>query len=184
MVDIKVCRVSGAHNLFPCEWGLVICNSKQSSLYEVSSGETIWRSNEEARITRGLAASDDYIFVGCSMHSERRERYWKTGGIWIIDRKTLKTMGKLPLPGSGDVHEIRLIGIPDECHNDQVITLDNLICINKVSSFINLAFKLRKTSPLFQRDLFPISPLIRTFQMTARWKRSIKQVYARKQHYR
>lgn len=170
VVDKAVCRASWAHNLWSCEWGMVVCNSKHGSLYEVSSGETIWQSNKEAVMTRGLAASEDYVFVGYSTYAERKERYWKTGGVSIIDRKTLKTIANIPLPGSGDVQEIRLIGVPDECHNDQVITHDKLLSINRVSPFIALAYKLRKTFPLFQQNLFPISHMVRAAQMAVRWE--------------
>ena len=33
-------------------------------------------------------------------------RYWTTGGVWIVDRKTLKTIDKIILPGSGEVREV------------------------------------------------------------------------------
>jgi len=179
IVTNRVSRAGWAHNVWVNEWGLVICNSKAGTLYEVLSGETLWTPKEKGVMTRGLAVSDDYIFVGCSLHNERKERYWKDGGIWIVDRKTLTTIDKITIPGSGDVHEIRLVGVPDECHNDQVIPLAKLSSIRNVSPLIAWAYRLRKSHPTFRRDIFPVSQVVRTVQMTARWQRSLRRVLSR-----
>lgn len=154
---------------------MVICDSKHGSLYDLTSNTTIWRSDEENALTRGLAVSDDHIFVGYSMLNERKNRYWKTGGVWIIDRKTRQTIDKIILPGSGDVHEIRLVGVPDECHNADLISLDDLSALKKGSVFINWAYQLRKKYPLFQQDLFLMSQLVRAFQLTIRGRRHFQR---------
>lgn len=177
VIDVKDTRTSWAHNLWLGEWGMVICNSKNGSLYEVSSGENIWQSNENGALTRGLAVSDDHIFVGYSSNTSREQRYWTDGGIWIVDRRTLKTIEKIPLPGSGEVQEIRLVGMPDVCHNDQVIPPDILPRIGKVSTLIALAYSLRKASPKFRRSFFPITTSVKGVQMTVRWKRSLKRSF-------
>lgn len=174
VIGRKACKAAWAHNYWEGEWGQVICNSKQGSLYEVTTGEIIWRSGESNAMARGLAASKDYILVGYSSLNERKQRYWKTGGIWIIDRKTLQTVTKLLLPGAGDVHEIRLIGVQDDCHNGQNIELDDLKSLNRSSPIIDFAYKLGRSYPYFRQDLFPISQLVRVTQMTARWKKSIR----------
>jgi len=95
IVETKVTQAAWAHNVWIGEHGMVICNSKHGTLYEVQSGEIIWDSGEKGIMTRGLAVTDDYLFVGRSMYSERKTRAWKTGGLWIIDRKTLKTIEKI-----------------------------------------------------------------------------------------
>lgn len=160
-----------AHNVWICEGQLVICNSRAGTLYEVLSGETLWTANEEGVMTRGLAVSDDYVFVGRSQHHERKERYWKDGGIWILDRQTLTTLDKIILPGSGDVHEIRLVGSADECHNEYVISLEDVLSIESKSPFITWAYRLRKSNPALRRDLFPLSQAVRAVQMTTLWSR-------------
>jgi hypothetical protein len=165
---------SWAHNIWSCEWGLLICNSKQRSLYDAISGKNIWQAGEEITITRGLAASEDYIFVGQSNYAERKERYWKSGGIWVIDRKTLKTLDRICLPGSGDVQEIRLVDIPDDCHNGQLFSLDSLSNIKKISPFIALSYELRKKYTFLQRNIFPMSQLVRAAQMAGRWQSSFR----------
>lgn len=171
-------RAAWAHNIWLGEWGLVICNSKGHSLYEVNTGEDIWRDGDDTTITRGLAASEDYIFVGQSIYAERKERYWKSGGIWILDRKTLTTLERIPLPGSGDVQEIRLIDVQDDCHNGEVIQAEYLTGLHQISKFIAAAYRLRMKYPFLQKNLFPVSQLVRTAQMTARWKRSLQRVLA------
>jgi hypothetical protein len=172
--DVKSGQSSWAHNYWECEWGRIICNSKAGSIYELNSGETIWHSGEENAMTRGLAATDRYIFVGYSSHNIRKQRSWKTGGIWVIDRKTLQTVDKILLPGAGDVHEIRVVGLPDACHNDQVLKFTDLESIRKNSRIINLNYQLRNSFPFFQQDLFPFSQIVRATQMTSRWKKSLK----------
>ena len=43
-----------------------------------------------------------------------------------------KGVEKIVLSASGDVHDIRLIGTPDSCHNGQVIKLDDFLNIEKI----------------------------------------------------
>lgn len=175
IVTTRVSQAGWAHNLWDSEWGMVTCNSKAGTLHEVISNETLWAPKEEGILTRGLAVSEEYVFVGRSLHNERKERYWKDGGIWVLDRKTLKTLDKILLPGSGDVHEIRLIGVLDECHNDQIIPRDALANICSVSPIIAWAYRLRQSHQAFRRDVFPVSQIVRTAQMTARWRRSLRR---------
>ncbi len=161
-------RANWAHNFWAGEHGLVTCNSKHGTLLEISTGETIWSSNEANVMTRGLAVSSEHIFIGASMHNKRKDRYWKDGGIWIVDRRSLKTIEKIHLPGSGDVHEIRLIGIPDDCHNNQVIPNTAVDSIRKTSPIIHWCYELRKSVPLFRRDFFPMSQIVRAKQLYER----------------
>jgi hypothetical protein len=171
-------QAAWAHNIWSCEWGLLICNSSQHSLYDVASGQDIWQAGDDTMITRGLAATEDHIFVGQSIYAERKERYWKSGGVWIIDRKTLETLDRIPLPGSGDVQEVRLVGAPDDCHNGEVIEPEYLSSVRRISGFIAAAYHLRKRYPFLQKNVFPVSQLVRTAQMTARWKRSLQNPVA------
>lgn len=148
--------------------GLFICDSKNGSLYEVFSGEAVWRANESDSLTRGLAVAGDYIFIGNSIKANRKERKWMTGGIWIVDRKSLNTIDILKLPGSGEVYDIRVIGSIDECHNDQIIEEENIWAISWVSRILASTYQFRRTHPLFQRDWLPLSVMIRSVQMSER----------------
>jgi len=160
-----------AHNIWYGEYGLVICDSKHGNLYELTSSETIWKPDESGMLTRGLAVSKDYIFVGHSKQSDNKERYWTTSWVSIIDRKTLHTIEKLVFPGSGQLLDIRLIDCVDECHNDQIINIEDLANIRRISSVMELGYKIRTTYPLFQRDLIIISQILRARQILVGWKR-------------
>jgi hypothetical protein len=177
VINNWVTTAGWAHNYWECEHGRLICNSKDGSLYEVSSGETIWHSGETNVMTRGLAATDDYIFIGYSSYNERKMRYWKTGGVWIVERKTLRTVEKLLFPGIGDVQEIRLVGVPDACHNDEILQPESLSHILRSSLVVNAALHLRKKYPVLQQDLFPFSQLVRAAQMSTRFRQRLMYGY-------
>jgi len=162
-----------AHNIWIGERGCIICNSKDASLLDVKTSETIWTSNETGAISRGLAVSDEYIFVGYSKFNEREDRYWETGGFWIIERDTLNTVDKISLPGSGVVHEIRIIGYPDYCHNGTIIPGNAISSIRKTSFIINSALAMRVNIPLLQRNIFGISTIVKFRQMIPRWQKKI-----------
>ena len=104
-----------AHNCWVCEHGLVICDSKYGSLYDVRTGESLWKA-DTPNITRGLAATESYIFVGRSEFGDRLSRKYSEGGFWVVDRKTLKTVDKFFFPGTGCTLDVRLLDEPDHCH--------------------------------------------------------------------
>lgn len=171
IIGSQISNAAWAHNLWSSDQGLVICDSKAGSLYEVTSGKAIWQSDQEGLITRGLAVNKEMIFIGYSQHSERKERYWNNGGVWIVDRQSLRTLDKISLPGAGQVYDIRLVGVLDECHNRQIITLEMLKRIQKINPLIELAYKARQQFPHLQRDVPFISQLLRARQIITGWKR-------------
>jgi hypothetical protein len=171
--NIQVCDAGWAHNIWVSDLGKVICDSKNNRLYNASTNETFWQSNETGTLTRGLAVSDDLIFAGYSSFSERHDRFWKTGGVWIIDKNTHKTLKKIPIPGSGDINEIRLLDKADECHNGCILKSEHLENLQSGSSIINLAYAARKKYGFLQKDIFPISPCLRFVNIIPRWKNKI-----------
>lgn len=177
VVKIWPTQATWAHNIWASEIGLVICNTKNGSLYEVTSGETIWLAEDKSALTRGLAVHQDYIFIGRSTLSTRKQRYWTSGGVWIVDRKTLKTIDKIILPGSGEVREIRLVGVPDECHNSTIITPSMVASIKRVSKPVDAAYNFRKTRPSFQQDIPVLSQLIRSRQIIELWKKRVNRYF-------
>ncbi len=168
--NIQVCDAGWAHNIWVSDHGKVICDSMNNRLYNVSTNETLWQSNEGGTLTRGLAVSDDYIFVGYSSVSERHDRFWKTGGVWIIDRNTYKMVKKIPIPGSGDINEIRLLDEADEGHNGCILKSEYLESIKTGSSIVNLAYNARKKYAFLQQNIFPISLVVRFVNIIPRWK--------------
>ena len=160
--------------------GLVICNTKNGNLYEIKTGEVIWQSEDKFLLTRGLAVYQNYIFVGCSTFSPRKQRYWNTSSIWIIDRKTLRTIDKIVLPGSGEIREIRIIGFPDECHNDQIITRNMIGSLKQVDKLVDMAYWLRRQNSYFQRNVPLLSQVVRSKQIASIWGKNIKQIFTKK----
>lgn len=182
ILDRIITKAAWAHNVWEGEYGLVICDSKHGGLLDVYSGETIWRADDPSAFTRGLAVSKEHIFVGCSVYQERKERYWKSGKLWVLDRKTLQLVDEMPLPGSGDVQEIRLIGQVDACHNSEVIDIEDLVAIRRKSPLIQAAFHLRQKYPTLQREVFPLSPLVRGIQFFPRWGKNIRTGFRTRFH--
>ena len=171
ILETIVTQSHWAHNVWNGELGLVVCNSKAGDLQNVLTGETLWSSNQDGVITRGLAVSDRYIFVGCSTYNERKERYWKNGGIWIIDRQTLQTVDKIVLPGSGDVQEIRFVGnVIDDAHYNGAIPWGAVANIRQRSLSIWAAYQLRRMFSPLRKDTILLSPAVRAIQMLHRWK--------------
>jgi hypothetical protein len=150
------------------EFGMVICNSRNGSLLEVTSGDTIWQFDQDQVMSRGLAVTDEYIFVGISQFGNRLERYWKTGGICVIDRKTFKMIDMVEIPGSGDIQEIRIIGEKDYCHNDQIISPGIVKNLEVVSPFLSFAYNLRKKYPSLQKNIYPVSVLVKAINVFER----------------
>jgi len=138
VIKIHHTQAEWAHNVWICEHGMLICDSKNGSLYEVYSGETVWKADESPIITRGLAATDDYIIVGRSEYGNRWSRKWSDGGLWILDRNSLKTIDIIKLPRTGCINELRLVGLNDSCHKAPVLDEDKLEYIVDISSFSNL----------------------------------------------
>lgn len=170
LVNIYVTNASWAHNIWKSEYGLIICDSKHGSLYDVITKETIWQINKTPWMTRGLAVSKDYIFVGYSTYAERKDRYWKSGGVRIIDRKTLNSIEDFPILGSGDIQEIRLVGEKDYAHNNQILLLQDIDLIKRQSKIISYAYNLRNNYVGLQHDIFPFSQIVRLSQMIIRWR--------------
>jgi hypothetical protein len=110
-----------AHNLWLTDEGqMIVCDSMRGTLVDVLQDEVVWRCEMPKAVTRGLAACGDYVFVGHSAVGAREARVHRDSHIWVVDRRTWKTLDVLNLPGSGNIHEIRLLNQPDLCHHGQV----------------------------------------------------------------
>ncbi len=126
------------HNIWICEHGMIICDSRNGSLYEVFSGETIWKADESSVLTRGIAANKKYIFVGRTEFGNRLTRKWSDGGFWVLDRKTLKTIDMVKISKTGCVNDLRLFGTEDHCHTAPVLSKDKLKYILDIPIFNKL----------------------------------------------
>jgi hypothetical protein len=113
----KVPRATGMHNIFVEDDGLMFgCNSEVGGIADLQTGRRLWTSGSPI-YTRGLAVSDSSYFIGESEVAVRENRSSCLSGIWVVDRPTLKTRDYLPLGPYGQVHEIRLVDVPDFAHH-------------------------------------------------------------------
>ncbi len=119
LVEVHVTGAEWAHNLWEGSAGPVVCDSRNGKLHDVRSGETIWAAGEPGVISRGLAVSEDHLFVGRSEPSTRHGRLFNDGGLWVVDRETLQTVEELRFAGLGCVNEVRLLDGVDETHNGE-----------------------------------------------------------------
>jgi hypothetical protein len=107
-----------AHNVWVTDEGqVIVCDSMRGTLVDVSTGDVLWRCDVPDVVTRGLAADQDHLYIGHSAIGSRAERTRRDGRVWIVERSSYKTVDSLRLPGSGNVHEIRLLDVPDLCHH-------------------------------------------------------------------
>ncbi len=111
------CSAMWAHNAWPLEDGrIIVCDSRHSRLMEVTTGEPVWTSGMAQTLTRGLACRDGHVFVGKSALLDAGLRPHSDGGIWVLDRRDMREVDFIALPGSGPVHEVRVLE-GDECHH-------------------------------------------------------------------
>jgi hypothetical protein len=115
-VRVHASSARWAHNVWNGEHGLVVCDSKDGCLRALRSDRVLWRPNEREVITRGLAVTPEFLYVGRSSYGTRNERVRNNGGLWMVDRKTLRTVASFVFPGSGCVNDVRVLDAPDECH--------------------------------------------------------------------
>ena len=116
VLETKSTAAKWAHNIWQGEHGTVLCNSMDGSLIDAEKGEVIWKAAESPIFTRGIIATEGYIIVGRSEIGSREERKNNNGGLWILARKSMKTIDKYIFKGSGVVNEIRLIDGKDDAH--------------------------------------------------------------------
>ena len=112
--------VGGMHNVALVDGRLLVCDSLNGCLVDGLTGETVW-SNGATGMTRGLAASEEHLFVGWSSFADRDNRANSSGGIWILERATLQAIECVDFPNLGGVNEIRIVDVPDSCHHGFVL---------------------------------------------------------------
>jgi len=123
-VRVHESRAGWAHNVWLGEHGLVVCDSKDGSLLALEQNRTLWRPSEANVITRGLAVTAERLYVGRSSYGTRGDRTRNDGGLWVIDRKSLRTIASFRFPGSGCVNDVRVLHAPDECHTSTPFDLE------------------------------------------------------------
>lgn len=107
---------SGLHNLWIDDRGrMVSCHSKAGELIDIKTGVTVWKG--AGSYVRGLAVTTDSIIVGDSEQSGPQSGTISQCGLWLVDRKTMKTQDYLPLGMFGGCREVRILDVADEAHH-------------------------------------------------------------------
>lgn len=107
-----------AHNVAAVP-GLGLCSlgGMFPGLYSWELAAAMWAPDEEGVLTRGLAMDEAYLYIGRSEWGDRDERAHSDGGLWVVDVRTRQTVRAYTFPGSGCVHEVRIIDGADGAHN-------------------------------------------------------------------
>lgn len=112
--------VGGMHNVSVLDNRLLTCDSLNGCLVDALTGETVW-SNGGTGMTRGLAASQNRIYVGSSAFASRETRANTSGGIWVLDRSTFSPLEYIVLSELGGVNEVRIADGGDACHHGEAL---------------------------------------------------------------
>jgi hypothetical protein len=108
---------TGLHNIWITGEGQRIsCHSDAGSLIDLDARAALWESGAGG-FTRGLAAGDDFVVVGDSRKSGRDLRRSSMSGLWLLDRRTWRTVDYICLGPFGCVNEVRLLDVPDHAHH-------------------------------------------------------------------
>jgi len=112
--------ISGLHNIWIDDEGRKIsCYSEIGALIELESKEILWEAGSPV-YTRGLAASSSFVLVGESERGARDSRRNSMSGLWMLDRRTWRTLDYFPLGPFGQVYEVRLLNEVDHAHHGHV----------------------------------------------------------------
>jgi hypothetical protein len=83
----------------------------------MKTGEVVWSSGDGTSLVRGLAVGKDHILIGDTDRASRIDRNLAGGGVYIVDRSTMRTIDFIDFGNNGGTSEVRLLGEADECHN-------------------------------------------------------------------
>jgi hypothetical protein len=114
---------SDIHNLARAGDVAYILSSLESKILVVGIGYKEIAPVATDGYLRGLAVSDKLTYVGVSKFADRKARRFGDAEIAVFDRKW-NQVGRVALPGAGQVYEVRLVGKHDGGHAMKKIFLD------------------------------------------------------------
>lgn len=106
----------GCHNLWVTADDVLTLASLTGELRSMITGDVLWSSGDGTSMSRGLAVGKDHILIGDSDRASRVDRNMAGGGVYIVDRPTMKTIDFIDFGYNGGTSEVRLLGEADECH--------------------------------------------------------------------
>jgi hypothetical protein len=107
----------GCHNLWVTGDDVFTLASFTGELGSMKTGEVVWSSGDGTSLVRGLAVGKDHILIGDTDRASRIDRNLAGGGVYIVDRSTMRTIDFIDFGNNGGTSEVRLLGEADECHN-------------------------------------------------------------------
>lgn len=136
------------HNLWISDDGpWFCCDSPNGAIIDARTGEEVWTCARQG-YTRGLAATAELVFIGHSdFTTDRIVRTSSESGVWIVDRKTWKTLDYVSLGCFGSVHEIRIWDVPDQCHHGHPLSPDALAVLGETRKAARDARLARLSTP-------------------------------------
>ena len=108
---------TGLHNVFVTNSNQILsCHSEAGALIDIASETLLWEAGSPV-YTRGMAATDDLIILGESARTSRDQRRHSMSALWLIDRRSWRTVDYIALGPFGGVHEVRIVDEPDLAHH-------------------------------------------------------------------
>ena len=104
-LDSIVTNCANAHNVVRLNGKFFICNSMQGAL-SVDQKDVF----QTDMLTKGLAVTEEHIFVGCSEFAKREDRDQKGGAVYVLTHK-FEQVFRFTVPAS--VSEVRIANRPD-----------------------------------------------------------------------
>ena len=149
---------SGLHNLYLNQRNeMVSCNSLASSLVDLNTDKELWFAPSRTHgFLKGLAVSNEFMFVGGSRFSSRESRVQSETTIWVIDPENFKTLAHYNLGEFGPVQDIRIASHEDKAHNASTLKgiYELLYASHKQVSFATqLDFYGKSSSPIENLNL-------------------------------
>lgn len=138
------------HNIWvTSEEQRISCLSEKGGLIELGKNTTsiLWEASTPI-FTRGLAASSDFVLIGESQISGGKERGVSVSGLWLVDRKTWKTLDYFYLGPYGAIHDVRLVNISDEAHHGYIFqNLEKLLEQSLFNTVVQEKLQISKRMP-------------------------------------
>jgi hypothetical protein len=138
---------SGCHNIFiDASGNYITCDSERGQLVDIRTNEVIW--SDPGCYLRGLAATSEVYIIGDSEIVSRNARISSQTGLWLVDRKKLKTLDFIPLGQYGACNEVRVLDVPDEAHHGRrfinMSLFDEFSEVTRTTTDADILFRRRK----------------------------------------
>lgn len=109
--ETMIANLTQPHSPRYVDDGWVVCNSAECGLLQFNStGDLLKQSTRLEGYTRGVAVSDDFLFVGESLSRNARS-FGDSASIAVVSRSTWKVVDRIPLP-CNEIYDLLLVERP------------------------------------------------------------------------